>query len=111
MNKPNYFLKHLCSLMIFTIFCLFLAGCNPNGAFSAPQGDNDKKLVSIQISPADITTQGTSNLSIAKGNSQPFIAIAKYSDGTIEDITASAVWSISDDTVATIDRGGFINGI
>ncbi|MFQ2056476.1 beta strand repeat-containing protein [Aeromonas veronii] len=111
MNKPNYFLKHLCSLMIFTIFCLFLAGCNPNGAFSAPQGNNDKKLVSIQISPADITTQGTSNLSIAKGNSQPFIAIAKYSDGTIEDITASAVWSISDDTVATIDRGGFINGI
>lgn len=57
MNKPNYFLKHLCSLMIFTIFCLFLAGCNPNGAFSAPQGNNDKKLVSIQISPADITTQ------------------------------------------------------
>jgi len=51
-------------------------------------------LVSIAVTPA--------NPSIAKGLTQQFTATGHFSDGTTQDLTASATWASSLTTVATI---------
>ncbi|MGR5139875.1 Ig-like domain-containing protein, partial [Vibrio jasicida] len=55
------------------------------------------ELVSIQVTPAD--------KSIAKGLTQKYKALGRYTDNTSKDITASVSWLSSDANVATIVRG------
>ncbi len=54
-------------------------------------------LVSISITPA--------TPSIAAGTSQQFTAIGTYSDGTMQNLSSSVIWSSSDPSVATINAG------
>jgi uncharacterized protein YjdB len=58
-------------------------------------------LNSIEISSTE--------LSIAKGTTQPLKATAIYSDRTV-DITSVAGWTSSDDAIATIDSSGLLTG-
>jgi len=55
---------------------------------------NPATLVSIAVTPT--------NPSITKGATQQFTATGHFSDGTTQDLTASATWSSSLTTVATI---------
>ncbi len=57
----------------------------------------DATLVSIAVTP----TGG----SIAKGTTQRFTAVGTFSDGTTQDLTASAVWTSSSQAVATVSSG------
>lgn len=67
-------------------------------------------LVSITVLPA--------NKTIPPGTTQQYQAIANYSDGTTQDVTASSAWISTDPTVATITPGpngglataGFLGG-
>jgi len=52
-------------------------------------------LVSISVTPA--------TPDIAPGTNQQFVATGTYLDGSTQDLTASAAWSSSSTTVATID--------
>jgi uncharacterized protein YjdB len=63
-------------------------------------------LVSLAVTPP--------NPSIAKGLNQQFAATGTYSDNTTQDLTASAAWSSSNNTIATISSAvgteGLANG-
>ncbi|MFM5404513.1 Ig-like domain-containing protein [Aeromonas veronii] len=69
------------------------------------------ELHKIDIIPSPILTRGTSTLSLAKGNSQPFIAIGHHTDGSTLDISDSVTWSLSDESVATISDDGLLTGV
>lgn len=80
---------------------LLLSGCSDSGL----------ELTSIQITPDKMTTLGASGLTLAKGNSQPFIAIGTYKNETSADITESVTWWVSDNTIASIDANGIATGL
>ncbi|WP_421320182.1 Ig-like domain-containing protein [Aeromonas veronii] len=69
------------------------------------------ELHKIDIIPSPILTRGTSTLSLAKGNSQRFIAIGHHTDGSTLDISDSVTWSLSDESVATISDDGLLTGV
>ncbi|WP_421252410.1 Ig-like domain-containing protein [Aeromonas sp. 600724] len=69
------------------------------------------ELHKIDIIPSPILTRGISSLSLAKGNSQPFIAIGHHTDGSTLDISDSVTWSLSDESVATISDDGLLTGV
>ncbi len=60
-------------------------------------------LVSIAITPT--------NASIPKGGLEQFAAIGTYSDGTMQNLTASATWNSSTPAVVTISASGLGVGI
>jgi hypothetical protein len=60
-------------------------------------------LQSIAISPA--------NSSVALGASQQFIATGTYSDASTQDVTATASWSSSAPTVATVSSAGLAQSV
>ena len=57
-------------------------------------------LVSIQLSPQ--------SPSIPVGATQQFTATGVYTDGSTQDLTSSATWSISTSVVATINNSGLV---
>lgn len=61
------------------------------------------QVVSIVVTPA--------NPIVGVKRTQPFVAIATYSDGTTKDITATATWNSATTTIATIDASGIATGI
>lgn len=60
-------------------------------------------LVTLTISPPAPT--------IAKGQTQQFMATGIFTDGSTQDLTGSAAWSSSDEAVATITSGGLATGL
>lgn len=73
---------------------LLLAGCSSS---SSPV------LKSIQVSPA--------SPSVAAGLTQQFQAMGTYSDSSTKDVTSTAAWSSSDNSVATIAAGGLATSL
>src|SRR5690606_24540012 len=56
-------------------------------------------LLSVSVTPPDA--------SIAAGTRQPFVALAAFSDGEVQDVTAQADWSLSDTSIARfVGEGG-----
>jgi hypothetical protein len=49
--------------------------------------------------------------SLALGDTAQFKVVATYSDGTNEDVTASATWKTMDPGVATVDTGGMVSSV
>lgn len=91
---------------VFSIFVLGIllsltqTGCSDN---DSDYRDKLAKLTEIQVSPA------TSNVLI--GTSQQYTATAILDDSTTQNVTSSATWSTSDDSVATIDDNGIATGV
>src|ERR1022692_1954316 len=69
-----------------------------SGGSSSPGGGSKVTLQSIQVTPA-VT-------SVVVGANQTFKATGTYSDGSSQDLTASAKWGSSSTSVATIGSGG-----
>lgn len=61
------------------------------------------ELVSLQVTPSSAT--------IAIGAALQFMAVATYSDGTTADVTETALWSSSDDAVATVSNSPGSTGL
>ncbi len=59
---------------------------------------------------SSITVEPTP-LSMAAGVSQQYRALATYSDGDIQDVTALATWSSTDETVALVASGGLASAV
>jgi hypothetical protein len=76
----------LCSLLL---VCLNFIGCS--------EPVSETRLTSLKISPA--------TASIEVGEPITLKAIANYSDGTSKDIAATAIWTTSRSSVATIREG------
>jgi DNA-binding beta-propeller fold protein YncE len=62
-----------------------------------------KALVSLQVTPG--------NPSITTGTTQQFTATGTFNDGSKQDLTASAAWSSSNTTVATINSSGLATAV
>src|SRR6266478_6661497 len=60
-------------------------------------------LVSIAVAPP--------NSNILKGTTQQFTATGTYCDGSTKDITASATWTSSIPSVATVNAAGLATGV
>ena len=82
-----------------TLMALLLVACGgeDSGAPSQPdQGDNSPTIVTLQLTPAKSR--------IPVGFEQKFIAQAKMSDGSVQDVTdhSALSWSSSDPAIATV---------
>ncbi len=88
-------------LLSILLLCLsLLVGCGGGGSNGGGGGGGNPTLVSIQVTP--------SNPSITLGATaatQQFTATGTFSDNTTRDLTASASWSSSAPTVATVSAG------
>jgi uncharacterized protein YjdB len=78
---------------------------NSSATATAPVTVSSKTIVSIAISPTD------PSISLSLDQQQQFIATATYSDGTMGDVTASATWTSSATTVATISTTGLASPV
>lgn len=59
-------------------------------------------LLSIDLTPKVVA--------VPKGVVQPFTAVGNFTDGSTQDITGQALWSSSDETVATVSNASGSNG-
>jgi hypothetical protein len=69
-----------------------------SGTASLGVTSNNATVTSIVIDPV--------NPSLAVGQNQQFFANANYSDGTMQDVTATASWSSSSIATATVETAG-----
>lgn len=78
-------------------------GC---GSDDADTNMNDGKTISSLEIETGITT-------LSKGSSITLKAMAKYADGSSEDVTSNAdtVWNTSDPEVATVDERGNVTAV
>ena len=79
------------------LLVLVLAGGACQGFFVDPA------LTSVTVTPA--------TPSIAEGATLQMTATGTYEDGTTKTITASATWSTSDATIATVNNTGVVAGV
>ena len=63
-----------------------------------PPAEQDASVQRLQVLPERAVLQ--------QGNSQPFLLLAHYSDGRVEDVTAWAKFTSSNEAVATVDENG-----
>jgi hypothetical protein len=75
------------------------SGCSNSGSSNGPP----PTLTSIDVTPMNPT--------IPDGNQQQFKATGHFSDGSTQDLTASAAWSSSDKNVATISTAGLATAV
>ncbi|WP_418114613.1 Ig-like domain-containing protein [Vibrio scophthalmi] len=94
------------SMIFFFVMSVLLTGCNSENAFNV----NEKKLISIQITPVSRIVKGISDLTVISGLNQGFVAIGFYSDGNSEDITSSVSWQSTEKTVAIME-GPVLTGV
>ncbi|MCA9504087.1 MAG: Ig-like domain-containing protein [Myxococcales bacterium] len=84
--------------MYLAVLMLFVGACLEGGA-----DDDGATLASIAVEPA--------SPSVAIGLPQQFTAMGTYSDGSTQDLTASVVWTSSDEQHATIAGGGMASTV
>ncbi|HHQ4530864.1 TPA: hypothetical protein ACSP1Y_004712, partial [Aeromonas hydrophila] len=85
-------MKKVSLLLLLWTATILLCACDAND--SSPPVEKST-LQRIDILPSPVVTHGTSSFKIAKGNTQPFIAIGKYSNGISLDISTSVYWQVS----------------
>src|SRR5512138_3789429 len=73
-----------------------VGGCG-SGSSDRTTSPSAPRLVAVALTPDAAT--------VPAGLSQPFIATARYDDGSSADVTALTRWSSSDEKVASVDDG------
>lgn len=97
--------KVLCTLVV-SLLSLALAACaggGGSGASNPPPPVASPTLSSLQVTPGIA--------SVAPGSSQQFTATGKYSDGSTQNLTSSAQWSISDSAIASLAGAGKVTAL
>jgi trimeric autotransporter adhesin len=89
-------MKNALFVVVF-VFVGLLAGCSSGSSNSSPT------LTAIAVTPA--------SPSVPVGQTQQFKAVGTYSNNTTQDLTASAAWSSSTVSVATIGAGGLATAV
>src|SRR5271168_2563800 len=79
---------------------LCMPGCGGSNSTTLP---GEPTLNSIVVTPA--------NVSIPAGKTQQFAATGHYSDGSTKDLTTTATWNSTVQTVATISNAAGTNGL
>ncbi|CAH8190032.1 conserved hypothetical protein [Vibrio aestuarianus] len=102
----NHSFNALLTLVVLPLLML-LTSCNSEDVF-----ESVVKLERIDIVASPITTRGVSELTLAKGNKQPFEAVGFYSDGSSRALSDLSVgdWHTSDRNVGHFDEPGVFIG-
>lgn len=58
-----------------------------------------------------ITSVVVSGTAPAIGSGNQFTAIARFADGSVQDVTSQATWTSSNTDVATVSEGGLVTGV
>ena len=90
------------SLLLPILLLAAITGCGGGGGGGGGAGPAPIALVSIAVTPA--------NPSTARGATQQFSATGTFSDNTTQDLTASATWSSSASSVATVGNASGSKG-
>ncbi|MDB2387068.1 Ig-like domain-containing protein [Shewanella sp.] len=69
-------------------------------------------ITHIEIAASPVKTQGASQLTLARGNTQKFTALGRYSDGTSKPLTGLSVadWRTSDKNMGVFSAPGVFTG-
>ncbi|WP_299143415.1 Ig-like domain-containing protein [uncultured Vibrio sp.] len=101
----NKYFKALFAMVVFPLLIL-LTGCKSDSGFTDPSAILER----IEIEASPIATIGTSQLTLAAGNKQPFEAVGYYADGSsrpLTDLTLSN-WHTSDVAMGTFETSGVL---
>lgn len=93
-GRPRYSRRVAGATLVAFALCLVVSGCSSSS--STP--NSSPSLTSVAVSPA------TASVNI--GATQQFKATANYSDGSNQDVTASAAWTSSNTAFASIESTG-----
>ncbi|MGI2134034.1 Ig-like domain-containing protein, partial [Shewanella baltica] len=63
----------------------------------------DAVITAIEVTPSPVN--------VAKGQTQPLVATATYSDTTSSDVSSSVTWTPVDTTYATVTSAGVLSGV
>lgn len=95
-------LRVFSALICILVSILLLNACGGTGSSGGPGSGTPVSLSSIVVTPGAASIQA--------GSGQQFSAVGKFSDGTTKDLTASAQWSSSNISVASVSPSGMANG-
>ncbi|MFA0038597.1 Ig-like domain-containing protein [Vibrio chagasii] len=101
--------KFLITILHFCILIILL-GCNPEEVEN-PTSESAVILTRIDISPSPVKTRGTSQLTLAKGNQQEFIATGHFSDGSskiLSNLSLSA-WRSDNEEIGFFSKSGVLS--
>jgi hypothetical protein len=73
-------------------------------AYATMAAAADPHLVSLSVEPGRRTLENA-------GSHQQLLAIGKYEDGSTRDLTGQAQWTVSDPSLASIDREGMLKAV
>jgi uncharacterized protein YjdB len=106
-QEEVYLMKKFGTIVsLILISCLGFSGCGGGSSKSNTKGNGSSTTLN------SITVYGTNGAtSIAAGATLQMIALGKYSDGTIVDITSQVNWSTSNVTVATTNTSGLLSSL
>ncbi len=92
---------------------LFTANDVGRTTLTATKDGITSNTVTVNVSAAVITAiQVTPALvNVAKGQTEPLVATATYSDGTSAQVTNSVVWASVDTNIATVAPSGLLSGV
>lgn len=76
----------------------------PWGPFFSSDNPKGKNCIDLKITPSGLITLGP-------GGSAQLSAVLFYSDGTLEDVTASANWSTLGAAIVAVTQKGFISAV
>ncbi|WP_045499124.1 Ig-like domain-containing protein, partial [Vibrio hyugaensis] len=89
--------------LLLSALLLLLVGCNggSEGAFEGGTSEPSESvsLVSLQITPTTKSIRGTASIVILVGESQQFVAMGTYSDGSTKEVTNDVAWQFDSDFV------------
>jgi len=95
--------KALLNLLVSGLLVMVILTACGGGGGGAGTNAAGAALTTIAVTPA--------NPSIAKNTTRQCTATGTYSDGTSQDITASATWSSDSTAVATVNAAGLASGV
>jgi hypothetical protein len=73
-------------------------------AYATMAAAADPHLVSLSVEPGRRTLENA-------GSHQQLLAIGKYEDGSTRDLTGQAQWTVSDPSLASVDREGMLKAV
>jgi uncharacterized protein YjdB len=77
---------------------------------TAPSIPSSSTGTSTTVSASTLTVTGFTTLS-ERGESRGLSALVTYSDGTVEDRTASSEWSSANEAVVTVNAAGLVTAV
>ncbi|MGY3570215.1 hypothetical protein [Vibrio paucivorans] len=102
-KDKKFSITNLVFCLVFFSLVAGMIGCNDESSSSLNTSQNNIKSVAVSL--VEGALEGKSGIQVAKGLELKFKAIATYRNGEKEDITSSASWVSSSDTIANISSG------